>query len=157
MSLLRSSQISSSLVSESAAPEGAVTRPNASEHGPIRVVIAISAELERIAWGIIIGNQTDMQLIGQVASCDEALALLETNGSDVTLIDEAVLDTDKYESLLKYTNRPSSSRFVLVAPHQLDYSLKQSQYAFAQAHLLKGVSADELLTAIRQSADHRAS
>jgi hypothetical protein len=48
--------------------------PNAGKQPPISVTIAISAELEGIARGIVISSQADMQLIGQAATCDEALA-----------------------------------------------------------------------------------
>jgi hypothetical protein len=41
------------------------------------------------------------------------------------------------------------TRFILVAPHELDYSRELPKYAFTHAYLLKGVSATELLDTIR--------
>lgn len=134
------------------AASGVDSRSNAGEPSSIRVVIAMSSRLERMAWSIIVDRQPDMRLVAQVGSCKEALAVLKTSGSDVTLIDEVMLDTSQYRALQEYSNQPSSSRFVLVAAHQVDYSLDQSRYTFAHAHVLKGFSATELLEAIRTTA-----
>jgi DNA-binding NarL/FixJ family response regulator len=154
MSHRRSSQLTPLLAPESNQTAGTALQSHVGERAPIRVIIAISSGLEGMAWGIIISNQTDMQLIGQVTCSEEALAILRTQCCDVTLIDDAILDADQDQSLWNYSMEPSSSRFVLVAPHQLDYSQDQSRYAFAQTYLLKGVSSDELLRAIRASAEN---
>ena len=140
------------LTTDLLAPESAAVATNIAEQAPIRVVIAISAELERVAWGMVIGSQSDMQLIGKAATCKEALALLRASGVDVTLIDEAILNSDEYERLLRYAKQHSASRFLLVAAHELDYTMRQSRYAFAHSFLLKGVSKDDLLGAVRSCA-----
>jgi DNA-binding NarL/FixJ family response regulator len=148
MTSFRSSQEKSARGPESGAAAGPVLR-SSREQLAIHVLIAMSSHLERMAWGIIVRSQPDMQLVAQVASCDEALALLKTQRSDVTLIDEAMLAGNEYEALLEYSRQPMSSRFVVVAPHQVDYSLQQAKHSFMHAYLLKGVSAPELLGAIR--------
>ena len=119
---------------------------------PIRVVIAMPAPLERLAWGIIVSNQPDMQFTAQAALRSEVLPVLKANSPDVTLIDEAMLDAPHCRDMHEYSTQPRSSRFILVAPHKLDYSLEQSRYAFAHAYLLKGVSATEFLNTIRETA-----
>ena len=119
---------------------------------PIRVVIAMSAELERMGWGIIVSNQPDMQLIAQAASCSEVLSVLKVHHPHVTLIDETILDNSLSEDLRECSSQSNLTRFILVAPHELDYSRKQPKYAFTHAYLLKGVSATELLYTIRSAA-----
>jgi len=134
------------------AASGMTAQQKIDEQYSIRVVIAMSSKLERMAWSLIVDSQPDMRLIAQVASCNEALAVLKTHRSDVTLIDGAMLDASQYEALNDYSKQPASSRFVLVAPHQVDYSLEQSRYNFTHAYVLKGVSAAELLKTIRTTA-----
>jgi two-component system, NarL family, response regulator len=126
---------------------------NAGEQSPIRVVIAMSSRLERMAWGIIVERQSDMRLVAQAASCNEALTILKTHDSDVTLIDEDMLNAGHYRALQEYSRQPSSSRFILVAPHEVDYSLEHSGFSFAHAYMLKGFSAAEFLEVIRTTAD----
>lgn len=134
------------------AASGAESLPGSGEGAPIKVLVAMSAELERMAWGIIIAGQSDMQLIAQVSSCDEVQSILKTERSDVTVVDEAVMTNAQFKALQRHSKQPSSSRFVLVTSHPLDDSLEQSWHAFADAHLLKGVSAAELLRTIRMAA-----
>lgn len=129
--------------------------PNSDAKSPIRVVIAISKELERLAWSLIVGAQPDMELIAEAASCDEVLALLEMRDSDVILIDESILDSDVHERFLDYCSKPFAGRFVMMALHDLDQSIEQRNYAFVYSHVLKGTTAEELLLAIRTSARSR--
>jgi DNA-binding NarL/FixJ family response regulator len=140
-----------SLPAPSAEEQPVAASGNTSEL-PIRVVIAMSAELERMGWGIIVKNQADMRLIAQPASCSEVLNVLKAHRADVTLIDEAMLGPHQCKDLREYSKQPRSSRFILVAPHEKDYSQEQSRYAFTHAYLLKGVSAAELLDTIRTTA-----
>jgi len=81
--------------------------------------------------------------------------VLKANSPGVTLIDEAMLDARRCRHLHEYSTQPRSSRFILVAPHELDYSLEQSRYAFTHAYLLKGVSATDLLNTICETAGAR--
>ncbi|MGD0734539.1 MAG: hypothetical protein ABR976_05300 [Terracidiphilus sp.] len=116
----------------------------------------MSEQLERMAWGIIVSNQPDMQLTAQAVSRSEVLPVLKANRPDVTLIDEAMLDARRCKDLHEYSRQPRSSRFILVAPHEVDYySLEQSRYSFTHSYLLKGVSATELLNTIRETAGAR--
>jgi len=131
---------------------GIARRPDSGRQVRIRVLIAMSSGLERMAWGLIVHSQRDMQLVAEVSSCREALGLLRKHPSDVTLIDESMLTANDYDALLEYAAQPLSSRFVLVAPHLAEFPLEQSKYSFMHAYLLKGVPADELLNAIRRTA-----
>jgi DNA-binding NarL/FixJ family response regulator len=108
------------------------------------------SQLERIAWAIIVNSQADMQLIADVSRWDETLAILKMHRPDVVLIDEAILESSEVEALREYSEQSSSSRFVLVALHQQDYSQEQPRSALIHSHLLKGVSAAELLRVIRE-------
>jgi DNA-binding NarL/FixJ family response regulator len=152
MPLFRSSQKAQAPIPTPMVDPQAALHPGKGEEFPIRVVVAMSAELERMGWGIIVSNQPDMQLIAQAASCSEVLNVLKAHRPHVTLIDEAMLEDNQYKDLREYSRQSRSSRFVLVAPHEMDYSREQSKYAFAHAYLLKGVSAAELLNTIRTTA-----
>lgn len=121
--------------------------PLASE-AAIRVVLVISSKLERLGWSIVLENQDDMQLLGQFAVLDDALAFLAANSVDVVLIDEALL-TPKYCEVLRRGAAHRRSRFLLVTKHPLDEGLERSRYSFVSDFLLKGVSAADLLSSIR--------
>ena len=136
----------------------APSKPNAighadiSEISPIRIAVAMSDELARMAWGLIIDNEQDMQIIAATASCDELLVILKFKPPDLVLLDEAVLDDRYHRELLELSRHQPACRFILVARHKTDYSLEQSSYEFIHARLLTGASAADLLKTIRETA-----
>ena len=73
MPLYRPSQKSHASVPARTAGQQSAPSSHNIEELPIRVVIAMAAELERMGWGIIVSNQSDMRLIAQAASCSEVL------------------------------------------------------------------------------------
>lgn len=118
----------------------------------IRVMLALSSELERLAWSLIIASQQDMEIIAEVASCDEVLSLVRSRDCDVTLIDEAVLGSCRYGEFRDYCGSQSSSRFVLVTLHNVKDSLELMRQDFIHSYILKGARAEEFLQAIRSAA-----
>jgi DNA-binding NarL/FixJ family response regulator len=115
---------------------------------PIRVVLVIRSKLERLGWGIVLGTQTDLDLLGQFGSVGAALAFLAAHPAHVVLIDDAVL-TPKDCDALRHLAAEGGPRFVLVVRHPVDEALEGSRYSFASECLLKGVSAAELLASLR--------
>lgn len=120
----------------------------------VRVILVIRSKLERLGWSIVLETQTDVELLGQFGSVSEALAFLSAHPADVILIDEAAL-TPKHCEALRSQAVHGGPRFLLVTRHPVDETLEHSRYSFASDCLLKGVSAAELLAAIRQN--HEAS
>ena len=116
--------------------------------GPIRVVLIISAKLERLGWSIVVEGQDDMELLGQFSSLGAGLAFLTSHPADVALIDEGML-TPKHCATLQEYAAQQPSRILLIARHPMDEPLRDSPYSFASACLLKGVAAASLLAAIR--------
>ncbi len=114
----------------------------------IRIVLAMAAELDRMAWSIVIDNQSDMELVAATSSSRQLIRLLKLHSPDVVLLDEVLLD-QCHPGSLQTLARKSACRFVLVAMHQPDYSLEPPRISFLHARLLKGVSAPELLRTLR--------
>ncbi len=122
--------------------------------GTIRVLLVISSKLERLGWSIVLENQDDMQVLGQFADPDQALASLAANSIDVLLIDEALLAPKHCERLRRDVLR-RNSRVLLVSNHPLDDELERTRYSFASGFLLRGACAADLLAAIRAPAGDR--
>lgn len=116
---------------------------------PISVVLILSSKLERLGWSIVVESQADMNLLGQFATLNGALDFLESHPADVALVDEAML-TPKQCDAMRRLAAGGGPRILLVARHAIDDAIRLSRYAFASSWLLKGISADGLLAAIRQ-------
>jgi DNA-binding NarL/FixJ family response regulator len=118
---------------------------------PIRIALAMAAELDRMAWSIVINNQKDMELVAATSSSRQIARLLKAHNPHVVLLDEALLDLCDHSALLAFA-RKTACRFVLVAMHQPDYPLELAHAPFIHARLLKGVSAPDLLKTVRAAA-----
>jgi len=109
------------------------------------------SELDRMAWSIVIGRQEDMKLAAAAADCRQLTGILDSHAADVLLVDEELLHACDARTLDACASRRNSCRVILVSMHQPDYSMERSQYAFVSRRLLKGISASDLLNAIRAS------
>jgi len=112
------------------------------------VILVIRSKLERLGWSIVLGTQTDLDLLGQFGSVGAALAFLAAHPAHVVLIDDAVLTLRDCE-VLRRLAADGGPRFVLVVHHPVDEAVEPSRYSFASHCLLKGVSAAELLASLR--------
>jgi DNA-binding NarL/FixJ family response regulator len=121
---------------------------------PLRILLAMAAELDRMAWSIVINNQKEMELVAAASSSRQLARLLKSHNPHVVLLDEELLNLSDHAALLAFA-RKTSCRFVLVAMHQPDYSLEHARVPFIHARLLKGVSAPDLLETVRAVAGVR--
>ena len=122
----------------------------------LSVVLVISSRLERLGWSIVIENQQDMQILGQFSSCADARSFLAGHTARVVVVDEAMLSQEDCAAFRQYA-AGHRTRFLLVAPHPLEEPISESRYSFASQCLLKGVSANDLLGAIRRHGARRRS
>lgn len=113
---------------------------------PIRVALVLASKLERLGWGIVVGNQEDMQLVGEFASLTPALAFLMTENVNVALVDETMLTPKVCESMRELLSS-SGLRLLLLARHPVE----PARYPFVAGCLLNGVTADDFLAAIREA------
>lgn len=115
---------------------------------PIRVLLAISSRLERLGWSIIVQSQNDLQLAGECGTFDSALALMLAHRVDVALFDQSLLSQKHCEQLVRDSAR-LGCRILLMTSYPIDEDLASGRYSFASDCLLKGVSAEDLLAALR--------
>jgi DNA-binding NarL/FixJ family response regulator len=127
-----------------------LTTTAGSADAPIRVALILSSKLERLGWGIVVDGQEDMQVVGQFSSLASAFALLKTDAADVVLVDETMLTPKACDAIRRHSpaKRP---RFLVIARHPVEGAQEESRYSFASRYLLKGLSAADLLDAIRNS------
>jgi hypothetical protein len=137
----------------SAAPKESGESAAALGAAPIRVLLAMAAELDRMAWSIVINSQADMELIAAPSSSRQLLRHLKLHAPDVVLLDETLLALSPPGALIACA-RKTACRLVLIAMHPPDYSLEppileSTPAPFIHARLLKGVSAPDLLQTLR--------
>jgi DNA-binding NarL/FixJ family response regulator len=125
------------------------TAPAAAPAPPIRVLLALSSPLERLGWSIVLDGQPDIRVLAQPSDCRATLAFLAANPVDVVLLDDLILAPGDCENLLRFCSPPHAARFLLLSSHPIGHASQDLHFAFASRCLLKGVSAPDLLRAIR--------
>ena len=121
------------------------------ETKPIRVMLVDDHTVVRSGLGAVLSSSEDMLLVGEAGDGEEAVRLCQRVGPDVILMD----------LLMPKMDGVAATKAILAACPQIKIialtSFKEKEYvegalkAGATGYLLKNVSADELVAAIRRA------
>ena len=93
--------------------------------------------------------QADVEVVGEAADGDEAVAAAERLEPDVVLMDLVMPGTDGVEAIRRLRERGVSSRVIVLTSFVDDDKLFPAVRAGAAGYLLKNVQPQELVSAIR--------
>ncbi|KAB8289039.1 DNA-binding response regulator [Bifidobacterium ramosum] len=118
------------------------------------MVIADDQELVRAGFAMVIGSQTDMQVIGQAGDGSQAVALAESAHPDVVLMDVRMPGMDGIEatrriSSLQTVDGARPTRVIILTTFDLDEYVMAAINAGASGFLLKDTEPETLLSSIR--------
>ena len=115
----------------------------------IRVLIADDHAVVRQGLRTFLGLQEDIDVVGEAADGEEALALAERLAPDVVLIDLVMPGVDGIEALRRLRDRLPAARAIVLSSFVDDDKLFPAVRAGAAGYLLKDVQPQELVAAIR--------
>ncbi|MDY0985262.1 response regulator transcription factor [Microbacterium sp. CFBP9023] len=120
----------------------------------IRVLVADDQELVRTGLSMILGAQTDIEVVGQAADGTEAVALARSLRPDVCLFDIRMPGLDGIEAtrMLAGPGVPDPIAVVLITTFDLDEYIFAGLRAGARGFLLKDAGSELLAQAIRAAA-----
>ncbi|GAA2078929.1 response regulator transcription factor [Streptomyces albiaxialis] len=120
----------------------------------IRVVLADDQALLRSAFRVLVDSEADMEVVGEAADGEEAVALVRERGADVVLMDIRMPGTDGLAATREISSDPALSevKIVILTTFEVDDYVVQSLRAGASGFLGKGAEPGELLAAIRTAA-----
>jgi len=113
---------------------------------PTRLILADDNPHARHGLRAILSSHTGVEVVGEASQGDEAITLIETLQPDVALLDVRMPKTDGLQATRIIKNRRPRIRVVLISMYT-DYKV-EALAAGADAFLVKGCPAEELLTAI---------
>ena len=124
----------------------------------IRVVLADDQALLRSAFRVLVDSEADMEVVGEAADGDEAVALVREQGADVVLMDIRMPGTDGLAATRMISSDPAMAdvKIVILTTFEVDDYVVQSLRAGASGFLGKGAEPGELLAAIRTAANGEA-
>ncbi|MEV0198839.1 response regulator transcription factor [Nonomuraea sp. NPDC050691] len=114
----------------------------------LRVLIADDQDLFRAGFGLILGAQPDMLVVGEAAGGDEAIALARRLRPDVVLMDVRMPGKNGIEATREIC-ATTSAKVLVLTMFDLDEYVYDAVRAGASGFLLKDIRRDELAHAVR--------
>lgn len=118
----------------------------------IRVAIADDQELVRNGLKMILEGEPDFEIVGEATDGSAAVELAERLHPDVLLLDIQMPGTDGLAAARMLAAGDRSTRVLMLTTFDMDEYVYQSLRAGAAGFLLKDMSGEEIVTAVRQVA-----
>ena len=125
-----------------------------SERAPLRLVIADDQALVRTGFRLILEEQGDIEVVGEAADGVAAVECVRRTRPDVVLMDVRMPVLDGLEATRRLlaggtADAPTASRILILTTFDLDEYVYAALEAGASGFLLKDVSAEKLVAAVR--------
>ena len=115
----------------------------------IRVVVADDQELVRSGFGMVLGAQEDIEVVGEVSTGGDAVRVCAELVPDVVLMDVRMPGMDGIEATRLVAARSPSVRVLVLTTFDLDEYVHAALRAGASGFLLKSVSPARLVEGVR--------
>ena len=123
-----------------------------SERPPIAVVVVDDHDVVRHGVRAYFATQPDLEVVGEAATGEEALAIVERWRPDVVVLDLHLPGADGAETARRLRTTAPATRVVVLTSFASDEEIFPALRAGALSYLLKDASAEELATAVRRAA-----
>lgn len=120
--------------------------------GAVRIVIADDQALFREGLRTLLSTRAEMEVVGEAANGEEAIALIERLQPDVVLMDLQMPVMDGIQATARIRDRWPTLPVLALTTFDDDRSLFGALRAGAAGYLLKDVSSDTLTSAIHAAA-----
>lgn len=115
----------------------------------IELVIADDQQLVRSGFGMIIGAEPDMSVIGEATDGTEAVRLVKSLRPDIVLMDVQMPGTDGLEATAEITAMDDGPRVIILTTFERDDYVFTALRNGASGFLLKNAPPETLVEAIR--------
>lgn len=119
----------------------------------IRIVLVESSAVVGLGIRGVLDGEPDMELVGEVRSADDALAIAEDRAPDVILVDVELQEPATSAATRKLAQEAPGSGIVVVGREDDDASILEAIDVGARGHVASVVKPAELVAVIRQVAE----
>ncbi len=130
-------------------------RPSAPDPAPelIRLVMVESRPLLGVGVREILDRETDIEVVGQVASPDEAMQVVDETAPDVVLVSSPLAESSESEATLRLRRESPDTPFVVLGGADDDASILGAVEMGAMGHVAEVAEPAELVATIRRVAN----
>lgn len=115
----------------------------------IRVLLIEDQVLTCIGIKTILTASDDFEIVGEAGDTAQGLDLFRNSLPDVTLLSLRLPDSCAVDSLREFLKTAPQAKIIILAAHAGDEEIRRSLERGASGYVLKDVSANELIKAIR--------
>lgn len=116
---------------------------------PIRILVVDDHHVVRQGIVALLKTMDDIEVVGQAVSGEEAVVVFNDVMPDITLMDLQMPGAGGVEAVSEIRRRHSSARVIVLTTFDGDEDIYRSLQAGARGYLLKGMTSDQLISAIR--------
>ncbi|MFC7493087.1 MULTISPECIES: response regulator transcription factor [unclassified Nocardioides] len=118
--------------------------------GTTRVLVVDDDPLVRSALGLMLGGQSDLEVVGEAADGNEGLRLARDLKPDIVLMDIRMPRLDGLAATRELHTRPDPPRVIVLTTFDADEHVVEALAAGADGFLLKDTPPPEIVAAIRK-------
>lgn len=118
----------------------------------ITIVIVDDHTLMRAGLKLMLSKQDDMEIVGEAANAEEAIALIEKTKPSVILLDISMPEKSGIECLADISKLSPQSKVILLTMHEESQYVKEGLAGGAAGYILKKAADEVLYQAIRSVA-----
>jgi len=116
---------------------------------PIRILVVEDHHVVRQGLIALLSVTDGIEVVGQAADGQEAIAQFEATHPDVTLIDLRLPKMSGVEVIQRVRTGHANARFIVLTTYDGDEDIFRALQAGARAYLLKGMTVEVLVSTIR--------
>jgi len=115
----------------------------------IRVVLIEDHDLTRMGWKTGLQQRSGITVVGEAATADGGLAVVQAQVPDVAVVDIGLPDRDGIELTSRIKQAVPSSRVLILTMHDNESSVLAAFAAGADSYCMKDISMDKLVEALQ--------
>jgi two-component system, NarL family, response regulator NreC len=115
----------------------------------IRILLADDHAVVRQGFKMILGAQSDMEIVGEAGNGREAVELAESLKPDIVVMDVAMPELNGIEATRRLSTSSPHTRVVALSMHKDNVYIREILRAGARGYLLKDSVAADVVNAIR--------
>ena len=123
---------------------------NSTKSDPIRLLLVDDHYFVRMGLAYSIGQEQDVEIVGQAGTAQEALEEFRKLLPDVTLMDRSLPDQSGVEVIEQLRREYVGARFIMLSVDEGEEDIFRAVQAGAVGYLFKSAEREEILDAVRQ-------